>query len=189
MGLQLEGTAHHDGQVWRQKCDTVAHNVYMSLCACMCVCACIHVSVRASVYLSLCMFACIYVSLSVFICMSPCAPPPPPPRLLQSLYLFLSFSPCASACVSESVWYVAYALCISILGVESDRAISLDGVTQGPQATLTVLSKQGGERRSFPRRPCSAGDALLPSILPSSWKSKAVVAHYTIFNLSYLIFF
>lgn len=156
--------------------------MYVCVCLYPCICACLCISLSVYVCLYLCLSECVHLHVSM------CSPPPPP-RLLQSLYLFLSFSPCASACVSESVWYVAYALCISILGVESDRAISLDGVTQGPQATLTVLSKQGGERRSFPRRPCSAGDALLPSILPSSWKSKAVVAHYTIFNLSYLIFF
>lgn len=155
--------------------------MYVCVCLYPCICACLCISLSVYVCLYLCLSECVHLHVSM------CSPPPP--RLLQSLYLFLSFSPRASACVSESVRYVAYALCISILGVDSDRAISLDGVTQGPQATLTVLSKQGGERRSFPHRPCSAGDALLSSILPSSWKSKAVVAHYTIFNLSCLIFF
>lgn len=153
--------------------------MYVCVCLYPCICACLCISLSVYVCLYLCLSECVHLHVSM--CSPPC--------LLQSLYLFLSFSPRASACVSESVRYVAYALCISIPGVDSDRAISLDGVTQGPQATLTVLSKQGGERRSFPRRPCSAGDALLSSILPSSWKSKAVVTHYTIFNLSCLIFF
>lgn len=40
-----------------------------------------------------------------------------------------------------------------VLGVDSDRAITLDSVAQGAQAALAVQSEQGGERKSFPHRP------------------------------------
>lgn len=44
----------------------------------------------------------------------------------------------------------------AVLGVDSDRAISLDSVTQGTQAVLAVQSEHGGERKSFSHRPCFA---------------------------------
>lgn len=40
-----------------------------------------------------------------------------------------------------------------VLGVDSDRAITLDSVAQGAQAALAVQSEQGGERKPFPHRP------------------------------------
>lgn len=53
-------------------------------------------------------------------------------------------------CTVCSVYFVYFKG--TVLGVDSDRAISLDSVAQGAQAALAVQSEQGGERKSFPHR-------------------------------------